>query len=237
METLLGIQQAIRQVLTAEFARYAATPEVSILLWLMPLGIVFGAAHALTPGHSKMVLASYVLGSRLSVARSLVVSTALAFVHVTSAVVIAVTAATIVKRTIVGAGRAPVLELVSGALLAGLGLWLVWRGLRGRGHVHHEGIAVGAAAGLIPCPLTLFAMFLAQSRGVPEVGIAFAVMMMLGVALTLSAVAVTTAFARERIVTFSENHGASASKVMRGLDLLTGALLVVAGTTRLVVPM
>ena len=34
---------------------------------------------------------------------------------------------------------------------------------------------VGVIAGLVPCPLTLFAMFLALSRGVPEAGLTFAV--------------------------------------------------------------
>ncbi len=160
------------------------------------------------------------------------VSGALAFVHVASAVVLALTTAALVKATLGGAGRAPALELVSGALLAVLGLWLLWRGLRHRPHVHNEGIAVGAAAGLIPCPLTLFTMFLAQSRGVPEIGVAFAGMMMLGVALTLSLVAMGTVFARDRLLAFMEKHGASATRALRGFDIATGALLVTAGVLR-----
>ncbi len=40
-------------------------------------------------------------------------------------------------------------------------------------HVHgeREGVAVGFMAGLISCPLTLFVMTFAISRGVPEAGI------------------------------------------------------------------
>jgi nickel/cobalt exporter len=232
MEALFWLQQTIREALTAEFARYAATPNAFILLWLVPLGIVFGAAHALTPGHSKLMLASYVLGSRLSAMRSLTVSMALAFVHVATAVIIALTTAAIVKRTIAGAGRAPVLEIASGLLLAMFGLWLVWRGILGRPHVHNEGLAMGAVAGLIPCPLTLFAMFYAHSRGVPEIGVAFAATMMLGVALTLSAVAFVTAFARERIIRFADRHGSAASRLLRSLDVTTGVLLVIGGAVR-----
>lgn len=205
---------------------------MSAFLWLIPLGVVFGAVHALTPGHSKTVIASYVLGSRLSVFRSLAVSGALAFVHVTSAVVIALTAAALVTKTLGGAGRAPSLEIASGVLLAGFGFWLLTRGVRGRPHIHNEGILVGAAAGLIPCPLTLFTMVLAQSRGVPEAGIAFAVTMMAGVALTLSAVAMVTVFARDRLVEFIDRHGASASRALRAFDIATGALLIVAGVWR-----
>ena len=48
---------------------------------------------------------------------------------------------------------------------------------------------VGVIAGLTPCPLTLFAMFFALARGVPEAGLTFAFSMMLGLGLTLMAVA------------------------------------------------
>lgn len=232
MEKLFLVQQWIRDVLVAEFSRYAAAPDVSLVVWLVPLGILFGAVHSLTPGHSKMVLASYVLGSRLSLFRSLAVSGALAFVHVASAVVLALTTAVLVKATLGGAGRAPALELVSGGLLTVLGFWLLWRGIRHRPHVHNEGIAIGAAAGLIPCPLTLFTMFLAQARGVPELGVAFAGMMMLGVALTLSLVAMGTVFARESLLFFMEKHGASATRALRGFDIATGVLLMVSGVLR-----
>ena len=179
-----------------------------------------------------MVLASYVLGSRLSALRSLSVSIALAFVHVASAVVIALAASWLVKRTLVGAGRAPSLEIVSGATLTVLGLWLLWRGIRKTPHAHNEGIWVGFAAGLIPCPLTLFTMFLAQSRGVPELGYVFAVTMMIGVTLTLSVVAMATAFARDRILVLAERHGNSVSNLARGLDIVTGLLLIVSGMAR-----
>jgi ABC-type nickel/cobalt efflux system permease component RcnA len=232
LEWLFSAQQTIREVLAGEFGKYSAAKEAAIFIWILPLGFVFGAVHALTPGHSKLVLASYVLGSRLSTFRSVTVSIALAFVHVASAVAIALMASWIVKRTIAGAGRAPSLEIISGVTLAVLGLWLLWRGLRRKEHVHNEGILVGVLAGLIPCPLTLFTMFLAQSRGVPELGYAFAVTMMLGVALTLSAVAITTAFARNWLLGYLSKHGNSTVVVVRGLDVLTGLLLLFGGIVR-----
>lgn len=232
MDWLFALQQTIRDVLVGEFGRYSANKDFLILLWIVPLGVVFGAVHALTPGHSKLVLASYVLGSKLSAFRSLTVSLSLAFVHVASAVVVALAATWIAKRTIAGAGRAPSLEIISGVTLAILGLWLLWRDFRRKDHVHNEGIMVGIFAGLIPCPLTLFTMFLAQSRGVPELGYAFAATMMIGVALTLSTVAITTAFARNWLLEFMERHGNSTSLVVRGLDILTGLLLLIGGAFR-----
>ena len=185
--------------------------------------------HALTPGHGKTVLASYLVGSRLAVLRAMAVAGALALTHVGSAVVLALAAAPILTRTLGGVGRAPVLEDISRGLLALMGLWFLFRALRGRMHEHREGIAVGIVAGLVPCPLTLFAMFLALSRGIPEAGLTFAAAMMLGVGLTLGAVAALTVFARERVVTFVGRHGGSVEKASRLLEGSTGLALIAIG--------
>ena len=149
---------------------------------MMPLGIVFGAAHAMTPGHSKSILATYVLGSGLDPLRAVLTSLILAATHITSAVLLAVIANTLVTRTLVGAGRAPALENISRYMLVAIGVWLVCRAWRSQPHIHGEGYLAGFVAGLVPCPLTLFVMTLAVSRGVPEAGLAFAVAMFLGVA-------------------------------------------------------
>ena len=77
----------------------------------------------------------------------------------------------------------------------------------------------------MPCPLTLFAMFLALSKNVLAAGLTFAFAMMVGVALTLAGVATATVLARERVLAFSARHGASVERVSRGLDLAAGGLL------------
>jgi nickel/cobalt transporter (NicO) family protein len=186
--------------------------------------------HALTPGHGKTVLASYLVGSRLAVLRALAVAGALALTHVGSAVVLALAAAPILTRTLGGVGRAPVLEDISRGLLALIGLWFLFRALRGRTQEHREGIAVGIVAGLVPCPLTLFAMFFTLSRGVPEAGLTFALAMMLGVGGTLCSVAALTVLAREWVIGFTSRHGGSVERACRVLEAGTGvALVVIAG--------
>lgn len=86
------------------------------------MGIMFGSIHALTPGHGKIILASYLAGSRLRPLRGLAVSSALAAVHVFSAVLLALLAAPLVTRTIVGVGRAPLLEHFGRGLLIAIGI-------------------------------------------------------------------------------------------------------------------
>jgi len=226
VDVLIAIQRWIYGSLTAGLTAFATTHDWAALAAVLPLGIVFGAVHALTPGHGKTLLASYLVGSRLAPIRATAVAAVQALTHVGSAVVIALTAAPLVTRTLVGVGRAPALEALSRGLLIAIGAWLVFRALRRRPHLQGEGFAVGFVAGLVPCPLTLFAMLFALGRGVPEAGVTFAVAMAIGVGLTLAAVALLTVLAREWVVGFTVRHGASLEKLGRILDGAAGMLLV-----------
>jgi len=229
MEFLIAVQGWIRQSITADLNAFAATRDWAALFLILPLGIGFGAVHALTPGHGKTVLASYLVGSRLAVLRGLGVAGALALTHVGSAVIIALTAAPLITRTLGGAGQAPLLEALSRGMLGVIGLWFLVQAVRGQTHQHREGVMVGVVAGLIPCPLTLFAMFLALARGVPEAGLTFALSMFIGVGLTLAAVAALVVLARSWFVRTVANHGASIERLTRWLEGLTGAALVAIG--------
>jgi nickel/cobalt exporter len=233
MEFLIAVQGWIRQSITADLNAFAATRDWAALFLVLPLGVAFGAVHALTPGHGKTVLASYLVGSRLAVLRGLGVAGALALTHVGSAVIIAVTAAPLITRTLGGAGQAPLLEALSRGLLGLIGVWFLVRAIRGQVHQHREGLMVGIVAGLIPCPLTLFAMFLALARGVPEAGLTFALSMFVGVGLTLAAVTALIILCRDWFVSVVTGHGPSIQRMSRLLEGLTGAALLAIGIREL----
>jgi len=77
-------------------------------------------------------------------------------------------------------------------------------------------------------------MFLALSRGVPEAGVTFALAMMVGVGLTLAAVATLTILVRERLVDFLARYGQSLNRVGRVIDGAAGAILLMIGLRELV---
>ena len=86
-------------------------------------------------------------------------------------------------------------------------------------------MVAGFFAGLIPCPLTLFVMTLAMSRGTPEAGIAFSFAMLFGVAAILGTVAGIAAVARDSFVHLFENHGIAIMRLSKILDIFAGASL------------
>lgn len=206
----------------------AETDDWTLLAAYLPMGIVFGAVHALTPGHSKTVLAAYLTASTATPARGLMVSIALSVTHVTMSVLIVLLSLPLIERTIGSVGNAPLLEDISRGAIGLIGLWMLWQAARRSGQAHdiEQGTAFGFLAGLIPCPLTLAVMTFAVARGVTAAGLAFAVVMMMGVALTLSGVAVASILFRRKILRLIEHNPSWFSRITQCLNIMAGVFLI-----------
>ncbi|TBN46427.1 ABC transporter permease [Paracoccus sediminis] len=194
---LVSVQREISAELALMLRAFAETRDWSALTGFLPFGIAFGAAHALTPGHSKTVLSLFVAGSGASLSRGIGTAVILSATHIAISVLVVILALPVVSLAFGEVGRARVLEDLSRGLIGLIGLWLLIAAIRGHAaDGHHEGAAFGVVAGLIPCPLTLFVMTFASARGVPEAGLAFASMMLIGVAAVLASVAALAVAAR-----------------------------------------
>lgn len=218
---LAGIQREILSDVASTLRAFAETGDWTLFLAFAPWAVVFGAAHALTPGHSKTVLALWLAGTGARKGAALRTAFTLAATHIGLSVMIVLIALPVVTMARGEAGRAPLLEDISRTLLGLSGLWLIWQGLHGQAHRH--GAWFGVMAGLIPCPLTLFVMTFAAAKGVALAGIGFAAMSMVGVALVLGAVALAASAFGRQVLALSRG----AETVSRLLLVLTGFGLVV----------
>ena len=117
LEQLVALQRWIYAALSADLVAFAANRDWTALATVLPAGVLFGAVHALTPGHGKSVLASYLIGSRLAALRAAAVAAVLALTHVGSAVLLALIAAPLITRTLGGVGRAPAMRSPAAASL------------------------------------------------------------------------------------------------------------------------
>lgn len=99
------------------------------------LGVCFayGVLHAAGPGHGKMLIGGYGVARRVAVVplAGIAVASSLAQAAVAVGLVYAAVAALGVTRQAVVGAAEDVMAPVSHAMVAGLGLWLVWRGVRG----------------------------------------------------------------------------------------------------------
>ncbi|NLR97408.1 hypothetical protein HGP17_11290 [Rhizobium sp. P38BS-XIX] len=100
------------------------------------------------------------------------------------------------------------------------------RGSCGERRWRDERLLRGFAAGLVPCPLTLCVMTFAMIHEVVVTGLLFALTMMMGVAFTLSIVALLTVAFRDRINRLMKTRPHPLATVSRSTSALAGLVLV-----------
>jgi nickel/cobalt exporter len=115
---------AIRSLRAGEAGALAA-------FWAVCLG--YGVLHAAGPGHGKLVIGGYGLARRVPVGRlaRLALAASLAQAAVAVALVYAALAVLGLTRVAVEGAAERWMTPVGHAMIAGLGLWLVWRGVTG----------------------------------------------------------------------------------------------------------
>jgi len=107
-----------------------------VLATALGLAFFLGAAHALTPGHGKTIVAAYLVGSRGRISDAVYLGSVVTITHTASVFVLGLI--TLYASQQVSLDRIyPVLSLLSGGMVMGIGLWLLWQRLRG-GHGHHH---------------------------------------------------------------------------------------------------
>jgi nickel/cobalt transporter (NicO) family protein len=167
----------------------------------MAAAVLFGAVHALMPGHGKTVLVSYHLGQPAKLPESITNGAILALTHVGLALVLVLAGFAVVSRAFAYGGRTPQFEIASGVLIAVIGGFLVWRSLSRDHHAHSQnGKALALVTGMIPCPLTTFIMSYALARGMLAAGLAVTAAMTVGMIVTIGGIALAAAFARDRFM-------------------------------------
>jgi nickel/cobalt exporter len=104
---------------------------------LAGVSFLYGIFHAVGPGHGKAVITSYLLVSRQTVKRGIVISLAAALMQGIVAIAIVLVAAVVLRSTAVEMTHATDwFEIMSYALVAAVGAWLLWVKVTGRGHRH-----------------------------------------------------------------------------------------------------
>ena len=200
------------------------------------LGVAFllGAAHALSPGHGKTIVAAYLVGSGGTVWDAIYLGTVVTLTHTSSVFVLGLL--TLYASQQVAVERIfPWLSLASGLLVCGIGLWLMrarWRararaGEHGHGHPHDREhahphvparpsrkslLSLGVSGGLVPCPEAMVVLLMAVSLRRLGLGLVLLVAFSLGLAAVLIAIGVTMIVAAPLLGRFS------------GSGRLTGAL-------------
>lgn len=102
--------------------------ELSLTFYIFSvlIALALGALHALTPGHGKTVVAAYLVGSRGTSWHAVVLGTVVTLTHTGSVFLLGIITLA-ASQYILPTTIFPFLEILSGALILGLGAYLLWQ--------------------------------------------------------------------------------------------------------------
>jgi ABC-type nickel/cobalt efflux system permease component RcnA len=109
--------------------------------WLfIPSAILLGALHGLEPGHSKTMMAAFIIAVRGTVGQAVLLGLAATVSHTAVVWVVALTGLYFGSQWTQGSEA--YLQVVSAVLMAAVALWMIWRtwqeGQAAHDHAHHD---------------------------------------------------------------------------------------------------
>ncbi|MGJ0511437.1 nickel/cobalt efflux transporter [Methylocystis sp.] len=98
--------------------------------WIFaPSAVALGALHGLEPGHSKTMMAAFIVAVRGTVAQAVLLGVAATISHTAIVWAVALTGLYLGAQLNVEANE-PYLQIVSGALIIAVAVWMMWRSWR-----------------------------------------------------------------------------------------------------------
>jgi nickel/cobalt transporter (NicO) family protein len=210
---------------------------IGVILVSLLMAMFWGAAHALTPGHGKAIVAGYLIGSRGKPRHAVLLGLIVTVTH-TAGVFALGLVTLLLSRFFVPERLYPWLTLASGLLVVAVGAAvLVGRArhahahARGHHHHHHDHgygrgglLGVGVAAGLLPCPSALVVLLSAIALHRVGFGLALIVAFSLGLAATITAIGLLAVLARRAFGRLSLD-----GRLVRALPAASALLIVAVG--------
>ena len=186
---------------------------VGAALLALLLAAFWGAAHALTPGHGKAIVAGYLVGSRGRPRHAVFLGLIVTVTHTVGVFALGLVTL-LLSQFVVPERLYPWLTVVSGLLVIAVGASVLRRRLRQRSspahahthhhdqHHHHEELGsrgllgVGVAAGLLPCPSALVVLLSAIALHRIALGLALIFAFSMGLAATITTIGLVAVLAR-----------------------------------------
>jgi nickel/cobalt transporter (NicO) family protein len=222
------------------------------LVWL---GFLYGVFHAAGPGHGKIVITTYLATQKESLGRGIALAATSSLVQGATAIAAVFTTVLLLEQTTRQSQRlAGQIELVSFALVAALGAFLVLRHARrlyqaktttpcsSCGHHHSPApdktgfLAAILSIGLRPCTGAILVLVLAIALDLRTAGIAAVIAMSAGTALTTAALATLATLARDqatRLATHLDTDTTRLTRIADTIALIGGLALLAMGAALL----
>ncbi|HEY7990015.1 MAG TPA: hypothetical protein VID77_01385 [Stellaceae bacterium] len=215
------------------------------LALVMALAFLYGAIHAVGPGHGKSVVASYFVAHRAHWTGGVLMGSLISLTQGISAVVlVGILALVLGAKQVEILERGTVVAFVSYALIVALGVWMFFRAATGRLHAHDDGddhahghhdhrghahrldARLILATGLTPCASAIIIMLFALANGAFGLGVAAVAVLTLGMAVTISTIGVAMVLGRRALLAVIDKAGMETHRLERGIAMAASVVIV-----------
>ena len=227
--------------------------SAGVLLVSLLIAAFWGAAHALTPGHGKALVAAYLVGTKGTPRHAFLLGGTVTVAHTAGVFAIGIVTLAL-SQFILPEQLYPWLTLVSGLLVVAVGAAVLRQRLRSRGghahddhhhhdhdhrghdhghghHHHHDDgltskgiLGVGVAAGLLPCPSALVVLLSAIALHRVGLGLVLIIAFSVGLAATITGIGLVAVLARRAFGSLSLD-----GPLVRALPAVSAALILLVG--------
>ena len=201
------------------------------------IAFALGALHALSPGHGKTVVASFLVGARGTARHAVFLGAVVTFTHTIGVFLLGLVV--LLSNTIVPERIYPWIGFLSGLTILGVGVNLLRQRL---GHLTHDHgphghshevpseitfqnlLALGFSGGIVPCPSALVVLLSAIALHRVGIGLVFILAFSLGLASVLVAIGILVVRASRLLSRFDSGHG-----LVRFVPVASAAIISVLG--------
>ena len=225
MHAFIQLQRQVNRALTDSVADLKDGHSLSGILIGIGIAFLYGVFHAVGPGHGKAVVVSYFISRPATMRRCVAMGAQIAVFHVISAVTIVIALHWILQRSFsTPVDQLQFLKVASYGTITAIGIGMLVGAFRRRspthaactacahGHDHGDhrhgrsaGGLLSLAVGVIPCSGAVIILVFALANGILVSGLIMTGFIALGMAITLALIAMTTAYARGRMVERGDN--------------------------------
>ncbi len=196
-------QHQFQSIIASNFREIKEENSLIAIATILGISLIYGIIHALGPGHGKTLVASYFLSNKHSYKKAFKMGYMISFIHALSA--LSITFFVYYILTVIFSktfhDTSIYMTKASGILIIAIGIYMFFEH-----HKEHKeeinsnksDLAVAFGAGIVPCPGVMTVVLFSIMMGKIIVGVIAAILMSIGMGLTISISAILATAARKK---------------------------------------
>ncbi|MEA3456874.1 MAG: hypothetical protein U9R26_10215 [Campylobacterota bacterium] len=202
LNKFIEIQQTLNSLISSKFREIGDENALIPILTILGVAFLYGVIHALGPGHGKVLVASYFIQHKQSYQKAFKMGYLIALIHTLSALTITFVLyyllEVIFSQTFQEVSF--YMRKISALLIIAVAIYLFFEQHKEKSNTdsaEKSDWGIAFSAGVIPCPGVMTIVLFSLIMGQLSIGVASALLMSIGMGLTISLSAILATATRE----------------------------------------